>query len=129
MKYPTAFAVIAAAAAVAGIAAPRPVTIAAASVGETCPNDGEVQGLTARDNFLSVRAGPGVRERERDRLHNGTVVMICDRAANGAWLGVIYGPGHNQDCLIRQTDMRRLPYHGPCRSGWVSARYIRVTRR
>ena len=127
MKFAIAFAVLAAAAA-AAIAAPRPVLVGADPKLGTCPNIGEVHGLNSRrDNYLSVRAGPGVRERELDRLRSGTLVLICDDAGNGAWLGVVYNRRGNEDCLIGQTDMRRRPYRGPCRSGWVSGRYVRVS--
>lgn len=133
MKYPIAFAIIAAAAAAAAIAGPRPVTLTANSQRGPCPNAGQVHGVDQRrDNYLSVRAGPGVRERELDRLRNGTMVLICDRAANGAWLGVVYSrlaDIDTGDCLIAQTQSGRWPYRGLCRSGWVSARYLRVTAR
>lgn len=124
MKYPVAFAVLAAAAATAALAAPRAVTVAYDPDIGACPDNGRVHGVASRrDNYLSVRAGPGVRERELDRLRNGTLVLICDDAGNG-WLGVVYNRSGNQDCLIGQTDTQRRPYRGPCRSGWVSRRYI-----
>lgn len=127
MKYPVAFAVIAAAAAAVATAAPRPVLVALDSELGNCPVTGAVVGVNARrDNYLSVRAGPGVRERELDRLRSGTVVMICDETANGAWLGVVYNRSGNRDCFIGQTSSQRRPYRGPCRSGWVSSRYIDV---
>ncbi|HEX8642311.1 MAG TPA: hypothetical protein VF702_00185 [Allosphingosinicella sp.] len=126
MKYQLAFAVLAAAAAAAAIAAPRPVLIASAGSGN-CVVTGEVVGLNGRrDNYLSVRAGPGVRERELDRLRSGALVIVCDETASGAWLGIVYNRTGNQDCFIGQTSSLRRPYRGPCRSGWVSSRYIDV---
>jgi hypothetical protein len=127
MRYPIAFAAIAAAAGAVATAAPRPVLIALDAELGNCPVSGQVVGVNARrDNYLSVRAGPGVRERELDRLRSGTVVLVCDEAANGAWLGVVYNRTGNQDCFIAQTSSQRHPYRGPCRSGWVSSRYIDV---
>jgi len=127
MKYSVAFAILAAMGAAAAIAAPRPVLVALDPSDGICPVTGEVVGVSGRrDNYLSVRAGPGVRERELDRLRSGALVMVCDETANGAWLGVVYNRTGNQDCFIAQTSTQRRPYRGPCRYGWVSSRYIDV---
>jgi uncharacterized protein YgiM (DUF1202 family) len=128
MKYRIALGVLAAAAATAAIAAPRPVMVANNNDG-ICTVTGEVVNLSMRrDDYLSVRAGPAVRERELDRLHSGFEVMICDATANNAWYGVVYNRTGNQDCFIGQTSTQRRPYRGPCRFGWVSARYLRIDR-
>ena len=67
----------------------RPVLIQANSNLDSCPSTGEVRGLNPRgDNYLSVRAAPSARARERDRLRAGQEVMICDDVGNGQWWGV-----------------------------------------
>jgi hypothetical protein len=90
---------------------------------DACGGSGEVSGLNPRgDNFLSVRAAPSARARELGRLRPGQVIRICERA--GAWWGIIYGRTEDQDCGLNAVRRPRA-YAGPCRSGWVAARYVR----
>lgn len=126
MKYAILFALVAAStASVAAAQLPRQVMIRAGFDVESCPDTGEVRGLNPRgDNFLSVRAGPNVRARELDRLRQGEQVMICDRV--GQWWGVVYSRTPGADCNIVPSATRRTAYAGPCRSGWVSGRYIGI---
>lgn len=78
-------------------------------------------------NTLSVRAGPGTGFAEIDRLPLGHAVLLCD--ANGSWHGIVYGAdgADTADCAIPAVITGRQPYRGPCRSGWVSGRFIAVT--
>jgi hypothetical protein len=92
---------------------------------DACPSGGVVSGLNPRgDGFLSVRSGPGGNYAEMDRLYNGDDVHIC--GGNGAWRAVIYG-GDAAKCRVNRTWPKRLAYTGPCKYGWVSARYITQT--
>lgn len=105
----------------------RPVLIQSDPNLDSCPSTGEVRGLNPRgDNYLSVRAAPGARARETDRLRPGQEVLICDDVGNGQWRGVVYTRNPRQDCRITASVGRRRPYPGPCRSGWVSGRYIAI---
>jgi hypothetical protein len=115
-----------AAMATAAVAQPRrPVTIRSDPNLDACLDTGEVRGLNPHgQNYLSVRAAPGVRAREMDRLRSGQEVVICDDAGNGQWWGVVYTRNPHQDCRITRSVGQRRPYPGPCRSGWVSRRYI-----
>lgn len=77
-----------------------------------------VVGLNPRgDGFLSVRSGPSTRYRKVGELYNGNYVEGC--AYSNGWHGVVYGRG---DCRTNRAG----PYRGPCRSGWVSGRYVKV---
>jgi hypothetical protein len=94
---------------------------------DSCPSSGEVRGLNPHgQNYLSVRAAPDARARETDRLRSGQEVLLCDGAGNGQWLGVVYTRNPRQDCNIIASVGHRRPYPGPCRSGWVSRRYITI---
>jgi hypothetical protein len=127
MKYVIAFAVLAAATTAAAVAQPRPVRIQSNPDLDSCPSSGEVRGLNPHgQNYLSVRAAPGARARETDRLRSGQEVLICDGAGNGQWLGVVYTRNPRQDCRITPSVGHPRPYPGPCRSGWVSRRYITI---
>jgi hypothetical protein len=93
---------------------------------DACGSSGRIVGLNPRgDGFLSVRSGPGGKPyREIDRLYNGNAVMVCDE--QGPWLAVVYGRSADDDCGVGTPWPVRKPYGGPCRSGWVHSRYVRM---
>lgn len=129
MKGPAAFAAALALATSAAAATPdRPVRIGtAASDLDACLSQGEVTGLNPNgDNFLTVRAGPGRNARDIGRLRPGHLVNVCEEA-NG-WLGIVFGPARSleEDCGVGSPVPRPSRYEGPCHSGWVSARYVRI---
>jgi len=97
---------------------------------DACGSQGSVRGLKEDgDNFLSVREAPATGAAERDRLHNGDAVMLCDSSKDGKWIGVVY-PAAGQtvaDCEVSSPAQRRAPYAGPCRSGWVASTFVAVT--
>lgn len=104
----------------AASAAAEPVHYGGAEDYDACPIVGEVRGLDPKgDDFLAVRAGPGIRHRMLDRIHTGQIVHVCDQ--RGSWLGIVYG---KRDCAVDFPILMRSPYRGPCRSGWVSRKYI-----
>lgn len=90
---------------------------------DACTPYSQITGLDRRgDNFVSVRAGPGARARELDRLGPGRLVWSCETV--GGWTGIVYGPRRSLGCGVERTVPRARPYRGPCRSGWISSRYI-----
>lgn len=90
---------------------------------DACTPYSQITGLDRRrDNFVSVRAGPGVRARELDRLGPGRLVWTCETV--GGWTGIVYGPRRSLGCGVESPVRRARPYRGPCRSGWISSRYI-----
>ncbi len=91
---------------------------------DACGGLGLVKGLKSRgDNFLSVRAGPNSGQRELDRLRNGRRVWMCDE--RGDWIGIVYGTGE-QECKVGSPIARKMPYPGPCRSGWVHKNFVEL---
>ena len=46
----------------------------------------------------------------------------------GQWLGIVFGPAGRPDeyCGVGSAIPRPRAYDGPCHSGWVAARYIRI---
>lgn len=101
-------------------AAADPVYYGGAEDYDACPVVGEVRGLNPRgDNFLAVRAGPGARHRMLDKLHTRQLVFVCEE--RGGWLGIVYG---RTDCEVNFPILMRSVYRGPCRSGWVSRKFI-----
>ena len=90
--------------------------------GEDACGTGRVAGLNPNgDNYLAVREGPGTDDAELDRIGPGTAVSICD--SSDGWIGIVYG---GDGCVGGSPEAvtQNGPYEGPCRSGWVSERYI-----
>jgi hypothetical protein len=100
--------------------APLAVTIGGDAHGAACSLQGTVTGL--KNGLLSVRAGPGTNFARVDRLANGARVYTCDRAGQAGWVGIIWGSG---DCGLSAPLATPQAYSGTCRSGWVSATYLR----
>lgn len=100
----------------------EPVLVGGDADFDACGSQGEVSGLNpSGDNFLAVRDGPAPDAAQLDQLHAGDVVNLCDEFEG--WYGVVYG----DDCGVGTPVATRAPYDGPCKSGWVSMRYITVT--
>ena len=92
---------------------------------DACMTLGEVRGLNPEgDGFLAVRTGPGEGHQMVDKLTEGRQVYICDE--RGAWVGIVYSNEPIDDgCGVTSPWEAPAPYTGPCRSGWVAARWIR----
>ena len=82
----------------------------------------QIYGLNPRgDGFLAIRSGPGTNYRKIGELYNGNIVAGCDYRRG--WYGIVYG---GRDCGTGSPIARTAPYRGPCRSGWVYGKYVRV---
>jgi hypothetical protein len=108
----------------------RPVVVGKAGDDlDACLSDGEVTGLNPRgDNFLAVRSAPSTNAPILGRLGPRHPVHVCDGTADDQWVGIVYmpDPAGDADCRVGSPVPRPQPYRGPCRSGWVAARYILV---
>lgn len=104
---------------------PVPVRIGEFPDLDACLSWGEVTGL--RHSLLAVREGPGTHYRQLDELDNGHGVHLCDGAEDSEWVGVVYAPADaNVDCGVSSPAPEHRPYAGPCRSGWVHMKWVRV---
>jgi len=96
---------------------------------DACLSVGEVSGFkNPANSFLSVRTAPDSKAREVDRLESGHWVVMCDDAKDGAWTGIVYAPDDDRemDCGTGSPVESERPYEGPCKSGWVSSKYIQI---
>lgn len=127
--------ILLAAAAVGGIgaAAPFPAPDVPVKVGgyddlDACLSVVEVTGLDPKgDNFLSLRSRPSAQSRELARLQPGQWLTSCDQSADGKWTGVVYHPTDKQaDCATGTPIAKRQSYGGPCASGWVATKFVKV---
>ena len=99
-----------------------PVMIGGETNHDACGAIGKVQGLDINgDGFLAVRQGAGSEYLMIDKLHNGDDVIFCD--SQGKWIGIVYG----KDCGTSSPIVKRQPYKGPCKSGWVFEKWVTVT--
>lgn len=100
----------------------EPVRVGGPADFDACGVVGVPKGLNPRgDNFLAVRAGPSSRTRMRAKLRPGQRFFICE--TRGQWVGIVYGRGGSG---VTSPIRRRQAYRGPCRSGWVFRRFVRV---
>lgn len=115
--------VLAPAAAAQTVPQPRvPVPIEGDETLDPC-SMGQVVGLKGRQGFLALRTAPGTDAAMLDRLGNGRTLFVC--ADQGEWLGVVYGrPG--QSCGVGTPWPQGKPYTGPCASGWVHRRWVKI---
>lgn len=95
---------------------------------------------TGGDGFVSVRGAPSLQGAERGRLTLGKHVIMLSgekETEKAGFVGVLYVETSNdnavdleQACGIENppspTRTERKPYTGPCKSGWVAKRFVKV---
>lgn len=102
---------------------PMPVQVGNNDDLDACGSTGKITG-----HLLSVRATPDAKGSQTARLAKGKIVQICDESADSQWIGIVYAPAAkpDMDCGVGTPISPRRDYDGPCRSGWVAARYVQV---
>jgi len=89
-----------------------------------CPRSAAVDTTAApQTSTLNVRSGPDKGYAVIDQVKHRTRLLVCDRRQGGRWIGVVYG-GSPQQCGVAMRTGRQWPYTGPCRVGWVMARWV-----
>lgn len=91
---------------------------------EPCAKSGYVS-VVQQKGVLIVRAGPGPGFPTVDRLGNGKPVHLCDWSGDGNWIGIVYTDRTGVSCGLSKPIAQAEPYGGACRTGWVSARFVR----
>ena len=77
---------------------------------------------------LTVRSGPGTTFAAIDTVTSAQGLHLCD--VRGEWIGVVYTPGGElADCGVSAPMPARQTYAGPCRSGWVHKKLVKVAPR
>jgi hypothetical protein len=91
----------------------------------TASDDGDEcsGGVIEVSTFASLRNGPSTSNRELARLTNGTAILSCDSVPG--WVGVLLPPKGSGSCF--PVPVLAGAYRGKCTSGWVSAKYAKVT--
>ena len=108
----------------------RPIFVGGSWKNNECTGVGTNIGAVIRlkpGAYLSVRAAPITKANEIDRLQSGHGLDMCTKVTNKAWIGIIYHAdpdGDRADCRSTYDSEKSVPYRGPCKYGWVAARYI-----
>jgi hypothetical protein len=101
-----------------------PVTVGAGSEEDACSAVSEVVGLSSgKSGFLSVRSSPTTSSAELDRLYNGLQVQEC--TPKNDFVGIVYDKTGKLDCGV-SSPLEAQKYRGPCRSGWVARKYLKI---
>jgi hypothetical protein len=76
---------------------------------------------------LQVRAAPFDAAEETGAIPAGARFFICTRSLDQRWLGVVYDEAGalSPACGVSRPVTSRRGYDGPCRSGWISAAFVR----
>ena len=110
----------------AGQLRPRvPVLVGGSEGDEGCAGTATV---TIREgSILNLRSGPSTADPVLAQLPLGQVVSICQRGPGG-WAGVVvHGSTVGaRDCAMSDAGSQPKPYAGPCNSGWVAKRFLRI---
>ena len=100
-----------------------PVQFGAIPDYDACGSQGEVRGLNPKgDNFLAVREGPGADYAKIDEIHEKQWIILCEEI--DGWYGIVYDPDDELDCGTGSPIAEQRVYDGPCKSGWVSSKFI-----
>jgi hypothetical protein len=102
--------------------APRALDVPIVVGGEQLDACGGIAEVKRR--ALPVRSGPGPRYREIDRLRRGVRVYLCGE--QGPWYAAIYSRKPGENCRIGEAYPKVASYSGPCRAGWIRARYVEI---
>lgn len=106
-----------------------PVLIGVYGDGEldACMSIGAVSGLNPKgDGFLAVRSGPAGHYKLLDKLKEGQRVFLCSSSEDELWQGIVYASDAKVDCGVSSPVKSARAYKGPCKSGWVSTKWIKV---
>lgn len=107
----------------------RPVRVGGDPDLDACSSVARVIGLNPRgDNFLAVKSGPDLRATRIDKLGPNARVLVCDSTRDGTWSGIVYDGGGSASsrCGVFTPIAVARPYRGPCQSGWVSSKYLKI---
>ncbi len=90
---------------------------------DACASIGEIRGINKQgDGFVAIRSGASSKYSMKDKIRkNGTKVIMCD--SHGKWIGIVYG----KDCGTSSPIVKKQPYTGSCKSGWVYEKYVVLT--
>ena len=92
-----------------------------------CSAVGTTRNLSAGET-LPVRTAPFDIADEAGRIAAGSSFFVCTRSHDQKWLGIAFDEaGLAERCGATTPLPARRNYEGPCRSGWVSAPFAKLS--
>jgi hypothetical protein len=81
----------------------------------------------ASGDRLEVRAAPFDASATNGAIPANARFFICTRSHDQRWLGVVFDEAGTlaEGCGVSRPAPTRRNYEGPCRSGWVSAAFVK----
>jgi hypothetical protein len=112
------------------MAAPQPVPVRIGELGpslDACTAAGTTRRLGTGEK-LPVRSSPYDAGEQVGEIASGGRFFVCTRSIDQKWLGIVYDEGFSlsASCGLSDPVARRRAYDGPCRSGWVSAPFVKL---
>jgi hypothetical protein len=92
---------------------------------DACMSEGVVNRPHA--TTIALRSGPGDSFRLIQHLRNGQEMHLCSPSKDGLWSGVVLAMDGVLDCGVSSPVPRPVAYRGPCISGWVRSKWVKVT--
>jgi hypothetical protein len=103
---------------------PKPVMIGeAGEYVDACPSLGVANPEPGKK--IVVWAEPIDRSFAFGELEPGSSLYLCDDSVEG-WSGVVYSTNQDEDCGVSSPIFGEEMYSGPCASGWVEKKYLKV---
>jgi hypothetical protein len=87
---------------------------------DACPSVAELNTLTV------VYKGPDSGFAEVIRLKPGTQLHVCGHTKDGRWTSVVLAQEGVLDCKVSSPVARPKFYRGPCTSGWLPTKNVRI---
>ena len=95
-----------------------------------CASTGQVVNISpSGETYLPVRAAPFAEANEVTRLAQGAQIYLCTRSIDQRWQGVVVPPADapTTDCGVSTPVASPRAYAGPCKAGWISSAFVRLT--
>ncbi len=96
---------------------------------DACPGIGRIALFEPKKgDFMRIYTDAGEGASVKDKIDLSTLVWLCE--ADEGWQGIVYPSGRFEelgDCRVSSPKSEPEPYSGPCRYGWVEAKYIELT--
>lgn len=94
-----------------------------------CNARGTTRRILAGGDTLSVHTSPFSGAEVVAELPAGAGFFVCTRSLDQQWFGIVFeeGGAAAASCGVLAPVPTRRDYAGPCRSGWVSSAFVKLT--
>ena len=96
------------------------------TVGQSGPEFDACPSLGLVTVTSTLRSGPGTNFDRVMSLDAQSRFYICGESKSGRWTAIVLSQDGILDCRAASPVPKQQPYAGPCVSGWVPSRYVKV---